>query len=137
MRTFSEGFRELSPPSAGDPRERQREMVAEFSDAKHWQLLLAAIAGEQAGIGTLFVDGATAFFGNGATLPRFRGRGVHGALIRARLRAAADAGAAIVYVDTNVSSAAERNLHRYGFGLVGHLEMWSRLPDLGDRVGAD
>jgi hypothetical protein len=120
----------LVPP---DPpfKQREQEMIREFGDRSCWRLLLATVDGEHAGIGTLWLDGQTAFFANGATVPRFRGRGVHGALIRARLREAAQAGARVVYVDTNVSSVSERNLHRYGFRLVCHLGMWSRLVSIG------
>jgi GNAT superfamily N-acetyltransferase len=132
MRTFMEGFREPHqnwPDS--ERKQREQEMIREFGDRSCWRLLLATVDGEHAGIGTLWLDGQTAFFANGATVPRFRGRGVHGALIRARLREAAQAGARVVCVDTNVSSVSERNLHRYGFRLVCHLGMWSRLVSIG------
>ena len=103
-------------------------MIHEYGDSACWRLLLATVDGARAGIGTLWLDGPTGFFSNGATIPAYRGRGVHGALIRARLNEAAHAGADVVYVDTTVSSAAERNLHRYGLQLVCHLGMWSPLP---------
>jgi len=84
--------------------------------------------------------------GGGGSLPRTRlwlpnsckQGGVHGALIRARLREAAQAGARVAYVDTNVSSVSERNLHRYGFRLVCHLGFWSRPVSIGESglVGA-
>jgi GNAT superfamily N-acetyltransferase len=128
-RTFMEGLREPEQTWSDAERERlEREMVAEFGDPRCWRLLLATVDGEHAGIGTLWLDGDVAFFSNGATVPRFRGRGVHRVLIRARLTHAARAGARIAYVDTTVSSIAERNLHRHGFRLVCHLGMWSRLP---------
>ena len=129
MRTFMDGFRQPDQNWSDTEREYfEREMVQEFGDQICWRLLLATVDGRHAGIGTLWFDGSTAFFSNGATIPALRGRGVHGALIRARLAEAARAGADIAYVDTNVSSAAERNLHRHGFRLVCHLGMWSRLP---------
>jgi GNAT superfamily N-acetyltransferase len=132
MRTLMEGFRQPDQTWTDSERQRlEREMIQEFGDASCWRLLLATVEGEHAGIGTLWLDGATAFFSNGATVPAFRSRGVHGALIRARLTEAARAGADIVYVDTNVSSGAERNLHRHGFRLVCHLGMWSRLATSG------
>ena len=77
---------------------------------------------------TLWLDGHTAFFANGATIPAFRRHEVHGALIRARLNESARAGAEVVYVDANVGSASELNLLRHGFRLVCHLGMWSALP---------
>jgi GNAT superfamily N-acetyltransferase len=128
MHTFMEGFRERNQTwSDAERQDREHEMIQEYGDPSCWRLLLATVDGEHAGIGILWLDGPTAFFSNGATVPRFRRRGVHGALIRARLNEAALAGADIVYVDTTVSSAAERNLRRYGFQLVCHLGMWSRL----------
>jgi GNAT superfamily N-acetyltransferase len=129
MHTFMEGFRDRNQTwSDVERQDREREMIQEYGDPGCWRLVLATIDGEHAGIGTLWLDSSTAFFSNGATVPRFRRRGVHGTLISARLNEAALAGAGIVYVDTTVSSAAERNLRRYGFRLVCHLGMWSRLP---------
>jgi ribosomal protein S18 acetylase RimI-like enzyme len=49
------------------------------------------------------------------TRPAFRGRGVHRALLAARLRRAAALGAATVVMAVEPNSASLRNLERHGF----------------------
>lgn len=129
MRTFTEGFSTRNEWDEDDRRAREREMLYEYGDKRYWRLLLATVDGEHAGIGTLWVDGDTAFFSNGATVPAHRRRGVHGALIRARQRVAAEAGVRQLFVDTTVSSIADRNLQRHGFRLITHIGMWRRLSE--------
>jgi ribosomal protein S18 acetylase RimI-like enzyme len=55
-----------------------------------------------------------ALFGAG-TLPEFRGRGIQTALLRTRMKAAADAGCELGVVVTRGGTASERNCIRLGF----------------------
>jgi len=69
---------------------------------------------------TLFVADALAWFGLAATLPAYRGRGAQSALLAARIRAAAAAGATTLVVETGERVAGKpdasyRNLLRFGF----------------------
>jgi ribosomal protein S18 acetylase RimI-like enzyme len=58
-----------------------------------------------------------ALFGAG-TLPDYRGRGIQTALLRTRMKAAADAGCEIVVVVTQGGSISERNCARLGFKIA-------------------
>jgi GNAT superfamily N-acetyltransferase len=58
--------------------------------------------------------GIFALFGAG-TLPAYRGRGLQTALLRTRLRAAAEAGCELAVVVTQGGSVSERNCLRHGF----------------------
>jgi GNAT superfamily N-acetyltransferase len=55
-----------------------------------------------------------ALFGAG-TLPQFRGRGIQTALLRTRMKAAAEAGCELVVVVTRGGTTSERNCIRLGF----------------------
>jgi ribosomal protein S18 acetylase RimI-like enzyme len=58
-----------------------------------------------------------ALFGAG-TLPDFRGRGIQTALLRARMKAAAEAGCEVVVVITQGGTVSERNCVRLGFRIA-------------------
>ncbi len=58
-----------------------------------------------------------AFFGAG-TLPAFRGKGIQTALLRTRMKAAADAGCELAVVVTRGGSTSERNCVRLGFQIA-------------------
>jgi GNAT superfamily N-acetyltransferase len=58
-----------------------------------------------------------ALFGAG-TLPDFRGRGIQTALIRTRMKAAADAGCELAVVVTRGGTVSERNCIRLGFQIA-------------------
>ncbi len=79
------------------------------------RLYLAWRDGEMAGAGALEVgDGVAALIAD-ATLPAFRRQGVHTALLRARLSAAAEAGCDLAMVHTRPRAASQRNVLRAGF----------------------
>jgi GNAT superfamily N-acetyltransferase len=76
---------------------------------------LASVGGQTAGGGGMSVRNRVACFFGDATLPEFRGRGVHMALIAARLKAAGDEGCDIVAAGAAPGSTSQRNYHRLGF----------------------
>lgn len=92
------------------------------ADLRGWRtaagttLYLARVDGEPAATAALTVDPATgvAYLADGATLPRFRGRGLQSALIRRRLVDAAAAGATVAGSQASVGSTSHRNLQREG-----------------------
>jgi GNAT superfamily N-acetyltransferase len=96
------GFAEMLAPMF------QCEVTSTFF-AQVGQIPVAAAAGMM-----IPEHGAFALFGAG-TLPEFRGRGLQTALLKTRLRAAADAGCELAVVVTNGGSASERNCLRLGF----------------------
>ncbi|MFO0890570.1 MAG: GNAT family N-acetyltransferase, partial [Isosphaeraceae bacterium] len=79
---------------------------------------LARIAGQPAGGGSLAIQGGLAMICGDGTLPRFRGRGVQNALLRARLEHAWAAGCDLAAICTAPGSGSQRNAERQGFRVV-------------------
>ncbi|NTU72500.1 MAG: N-acetyltransferase [Coriobacteriia bacterium] len=81
-------------------------------------LMLAFVDGEPAGTGELQVADRIGWLTADTTLPQFRRRGVQGALQRARLAYARDAGATLALTETMPGTASQRNMERLGFRIV-------------------
>jgi GNAT superfamily N-acetyltransferase len=82
------------------------------------RLFLAWRNGRPVGGGALEThDGVAALMAAG-TLPAFRNQGIHTALLRARLLAAAEAGCDLAMVHTRPGAASQRNVLRAGFQWV-------------------
>lgn len=100
-------------------------MTADFHALGTTQFL-ALVDGQPVGCGSLCVvdvDGArTGWLGAAATIPSARGRGVQTALVRHRLRLAADAGCDLAGATASVGSTSSRVLRRCGLALVQ--EQW-------------
>ncbi|MEO6462745.1 MAG: hypothetical protein ABIP29_06690 [Candidatus Eisenbacteria bacterium] len=78
---------------------------------------LARVDGEPAAAGAhAIADGIAAFFA-GSTVPAFRRRGSHAALIAARIQAASAAGAALATVGARPGGASHRHLEAAGFAV--------------------
>ena len=58
-----------------------------------------------------------ALFGAG-TLPEYRGRGIQTALLRTRMKAAAESGCELAVVVTRGGTTSERNCNRLGFRIA-------------------
>lgn len=76
---------------------------------------LALVDGEPAGGGTVAVSGDIAVLSGTAVLPRFRGRALQGALIRARLVHGRDRGCTLATSTTQPGTASQASLVRCGF----------------------
>lgn len=76
---------------------------------------LAFVDGQPAGGGTVAVSGDVAVLSGTAVLPRFRGRGLQGALIRARLAYGRDRGCRLSTSATLPGTASQASLLRCGF----------------------
>lgn len=74
----------------------------------------------------MHVHGDVAHIGAAGTVPAHRGRGAQAALLAARLRLAADAGAALVGVKCEEGGTSYRNLLRAGFALSETVTHWRR-----------
>ncbi|WP_034355498.1 GNAT family N-acetyltransferase [Deinococcus phoenicis] len=81
--------------------------------------LVARVDGQPAATAALSLQNGVAALHGSSTLPEFRGRGAQMALLAARLRQAAAAGADLASVFVTPGSASERNVCRAGFGLAG------------------
>ena len=85
---------------------------------------------------TLFLAGDVGWLGFGSTLPEFRGRGGHTAMLAARIDAARAAGCTLVTTETGVQveglpSGSYRNILRAGFAEAGARDNWDPPPPAG------
>jgi GNAT superfamily N-acetyltransferase len=74
--------------------------------------------GVVAGGASLHIASGVAQLAGGATAPAHRRRGIHTALLEARLADAADAGCEIAVVTTQPGSTSQQNVQRRGFDLL-------------------
>ncbi len=109
-----EGFGETGPEKAAPIREWNDGLLA----TPGLFPLLARVGTRAVGAASVLVDGSVAVLGGAATLPADRRRGVHGALIGARLRLARGAGCDLAVVTADPGSISARNSERAGFRLV-------------------
>mgnify|MGYP001816686821 CR=1 FL=1 len=99
-----------------------------WSDVPNWRLLLARVVGEPAGAAVLAISGKSAYLAAAATLPRFRGTGVHTALIAERLKLAKAAGCSEVTGQADAGSTSQCNQQRAGLGIVHTKCIWTNTP---------
>ncbi|HJW33137.1 MAG TPA: GNAT family N-acetyltransferase [Holophagaceae bacterium] len=76
---------------------------------------LAFVEGEPAGGGMLGIVGGVALLSGDGVIPKFRGRGIQKALIRARLAFARDRGCDVACAGTAPSTASQRSYEACGF----------------------
>ena len=82
-------------------------------------LVVASLDGDDAGAAALGISGDTALLCSAAVLPRFRRRGVHQALVAARLAIAFERGASRAALKTVADSAIERSARKLGMARTG------------------
>jgi GNAT superfamily N-acetyltransferase len=82
-------------------------------------LVIASLHGDDAGAAALGISGDTALLCSAAVLPAFRRRGVHQALMAARLAIAHERGASAAAVTTVADSPVERSARKLGFARTG------------------
>ena len=85
--------------------------------------------GEPAAWATLFVHADMGLLGNAMTRKPFRGRGLHRALLQARLRDAARLGLTWVVSDVEPDTTSMRNCERAGLELLTTHTIWERVED--------
>lgn len=99
-----------------------RDAVARWNrgllDTDGVSAFIARIDGQPVGSASVFVRDSAAVLGGAATLPGWRRRGVHAALISARLERARSAGCDLAVVTADPGSTSGRNSERAGFQLV-------------------
>ena len=93
-----------------------------------WTQVVARTGEVAVGTGALFVRGDDAWIGSATTVPEARGRGVHAAVLQARLGLAAAQGATRVSVKCLPGSASYRSLVRAGFAVSHPVAQWRRRP---------
>lgn len=88
-----------------------------------WRTYVAFIKGEPAATGALFVSGKIGWLGFGSTLPEYRGRGIHGAMLARRMADATDLGCRWLQTETNLAVGDEPtpsldNIREAGFQIA-------------------
>jgi len=76
---------------------------------------LAEVDGQPGAAGVLCLHGGVALFGGAATIPELRRKGLQTALLRERMRYAADQGCDLAMMVTLPGSESQRNAERRGF----------------------
>ncbi len=94
--------------------------------APGWTQVVAYDDDEPVATAALHRVGEVAWLGAAGTLPEARGRGAQTALLRHRLRLAAELGASRVVAKAVPGSVSERNLMRAGFVRAYDVVQWSR-----------
>jgi len=114
-----DAFAEAAQRGFGVP-EFFSEWLARLAGRDGWQCFAAFDGASPAAAGALFVRGQVGWCGIGATVPEHRGKGGQGALLAARVKAAAEAGCEIVVTETGepvhgLPNGSYRNIVRAGF----------------------
>ena len=92
------------------------------------QRCVAETEGRPAGMASLITFERVGYLATCGVLPEFRRRGVHGALIRARVAASFTAGCDLVLGGGALFGAPMRNYGRHGFELLPLGTVWSLAP---------
>lgn len=95
-----------------------------------WHVYVAREGGTAVAAGAMYVRGDAAYLAVAATLPAFRHRGAHRALLARRIRVAHGLGCTQLWAETGEAIAgepnpSERNLHAAGFAQVGRTRIFS------------
>ncbi|MEK6703379.1 MAG: GNAT family N-acetyltransferase [Planctomycetota bacterium] len=112
-RTLGLGFSD-----GAEPPEWMMELGRNALRIRETTRFLARLDGHIVGAsGLRILDGMVAFLGT-AVLPEARGRGVQTAIIRERLRRAAEMGCDLAKVDVKPGLGSHRNFERHGFSIA-------------------
>ena len=93
----------------------------------NWRFHLAEIDGAPAGAAMLSLHGDLGYLASAATLPSMRRRGVHAALLRARMLDAADAGCSLVFARAAPGGAGAAGLTRARMVLSHRKQIWTAV----------
>lgn len=107
------------------------EFVAQNNQVLHqnkqWTFYLASVKGEPAGIGVLFEKDGIATLAASATIPEYRNKGVHSALIAKRLQHALQNHCNMIVGQTAYGSGSLRNMERAGMKIAYTKAIWTKL----------
>jgi GNAT superfamily N-acetyltransferase len=110
----SAAFSAPEPPSAESVR-----MGLGMAASTQMTLLTGRVDGVDAGTGALqLMPDGLGWLMSDATLPPYRRRGVHSALLAERVRLAAEAGCDLAVAEARPGSASQRNMERLGLRVV-------------------
>jgi GNAT superfamily N-acetyltransferase len=118
--TLNQGF---GAPTEMLPGARRNQSF--WRDIAHWRLYLARLDGQAAGAAVLTITDDVAYLAASATLPAFRRRGVHEALISRRLADAAAAKCKLATGQAAFDTPSHRNQERAGLQLAHIRQDWT------------
>ena len=93
-----------------------------------WRAYLAWVDGNPAAAATLHTLDRVGWLAVAATLPAFRCRGCHTALLHRRIADAAAAGCDLLAAGAKPGSASQRNMQRAGLRIAYTTAIWTRRP---------
>jgi GNAT superfamily N-acetyltransferase len=99
-----------------------------WCDVPQWNLFLARVDGAPAGAAVMSVLDDIAYLAAGSVLPPFRGRGVHAALLSARIAKAAARQCNVVTGAAAWGSQSQRNQQRAGLAIAHVKSVWTNRP---------
>lgn len=108
-------------------REQFKRNVRPWLGQPGWSLYLARVDGRPAATAILFLHAGAGYLADSATDPACRGRGLHAALLRRRLRHASRAGVEFICSGADFLSTSHRNMERMGMRLLFLRAIWTQL----------
>ncbi len=93
---------------------------------KYWRFYLASVGNEPAGIAVLFMKDGFASLAAAATLPEFRAKGVHSALIQARIYQALTDQCKFITGQAKFGSVSQNNMEKSGLKIAYTKAIWIR-----------
>jgi len=108
--------------------DHEAEGLASFVGGDGLHCYLARIDGAPAAAAMLAIDDGLAYLANASTLPAFRSRGCHAALLAARLHDAVLLECEMVIALADVASSSHRNMERAGLQTLATVAAWT-FPD--------
>ncbi|WP_153462795.1 GNAT family N-acetyltransferase [Sediminibacillus terrae] len=110
-------------PEALKPAIKANNQVLEIDS--NWLFYLATVDEKPAGIAVLYIEEAIAVLAAAATLPEFRRKGIHKAMINKRAIAAKSRNCRLLVGQAGFGSASMRNMERAGMKVAFTKAIWS------------
>ncbi|MCM3705942.1 hypothetical protein M3205_09350 [Cytobacillus firmus] len=95
-------------------------------DNRNWSFYLAFVNNEPAGIGVVYIEKGVANLAAAAVISAFRNRGVHSALIQARIYQAITANSELVTGQARFGSTSQNNMEKTGLKIGYTKAIWAR-----------
>jgi GNAT superfamily N-acetyltransferase len=101
-----------------------KKRISSWLEEDCWILYLASVGVEAAGIAVLCLKDDIAYLADAAVSPKYRGRGIHRALISARVEMAIGAGARYIIGQAPFLSISHANMCFCGLNLMATKSIW-------------
>ncbi|WP_339148866.1 MULTISPECIES: GNAT family N-acetyltransferase [unclassified Sutcliffiella] len=98
-----------------------------LAESKNWTFYLALVDREPAGIAVLFRKNGVATLAASATIPDFRNKGVHTALLQKRIQTAIDEGCQYIIGQAAFCSVSQKNMERAGLKVAYTNAVWEKF----------